>query len=249
MHSSSNSIVSSVNQLFFTKPSYHPYQRYHHHRHHNHYHHHHHHHFHSDLTKYKLLREIGSGQYSTVYFHKNEQSNLKFAIKVFKADDEMHKQLFMREMLILQLLCGSNYVIKLYDVGRRNNNDHSDITSTSSSLSLSSRNISINTTINNSDPSTTKGSYFIVEEFVRNSGFDNLFIDLTPAEIQLYSYQLLKGLHHIHKKQIIHMNLQLSNIMIDKKNQHLKIIDFDQSIMKLTGEEGMMMDHVLMDRD
>ena len=80
----------------------------------------------------------------------------------------------------------------------------------------------------------------IINNNIINSSSSSSYTQLTLDEVQLYSYQLLKGLHHMHNRQVVHMNLQPSNIMIDKKTEYLKIIDFDQSIMKLTGgDDGL----------
>jgi serine/threonine protein kinase len=39
----------------------------------------------------------------------------------------------------------------------------------------------------------------------------------------------------MHERMVVHMDLQPSNIIIDKKNERLKIIDFDQAIIKPRG--------------
>jgi len=39
----------------------------------------------------------------------------------------------------------------------------------------------------------------------------------------------------MHERMVVHMDLQPSNIIVDKKNERLKIIDFDQAIMKPKG--------------
>lgn len=59
---------------------------------------------------------------------------------------------------------------------------------------------------------------------------------LSPRDICLYTYQLLKGLHYLHTvKNVIHRDLKPQNLLIDSEKKQLYIADFGLSRSMISG--------------
>jgi serine/threonine protein kinase len=52
---------------------------------------------------------------------------------------------------------------------------------------------------------------------------------------------LVTGLNHVHKNGIVHRDMKPENILIDEKNNTLKIIDFGLSKIDTPGSKGPSM--------
>jgi serine/threonine protein kinase len=57
-------------------------------------------------------------------------------------------------------------------------------------------------------------------------------------EIYHIMYMLVTGLNHVHKNGIVHRDMKPENILIDVKNNTLKIIDFGLSKIDSPGSKG-----------
>lgn len=62
----------------------------------------------------------------------------------------------------------------------------------------------------------------LVMEFVNNDD-KKAFKDY---EVRFYMYQLLKALDYTHSMGIMHRDIKMSNIMIDRENKQLRLIDW-----------------------
>jgi casein kinase II subunit alpha len=65
---------------------------------------------------YRLIKRLGEGSYGEAYFALNVKENYNCVIKIYK--DKMSHSKMMRELLIMQNLCGGPNIIKLLDVVR-----------------------------------------------------------------------------------------------------------------------------------
>lgn len=63
---------------------------------------------------YRLVKRLGEGSYGEAYFAFNAKENYHCVIKIYK--EKMSHSKMMRELLIMQNLCGGPNIIKMYDV-------------------------------------------------------------------------------------------------------------------------------------
>lgn len=66
------------------------------------------------------------------------------------------------------------------------------------------------------------------------------FKDLTPFEIRYIMYQLFDTLAYLHKNGICHRDIKPDNILYDRTNNQIKIIDF--GISKKINVRGKQID-------
>jgi len=74
-------------------------------------------------------------------------------------------------------------------------------------------------------------SYYLVLEYVRGMELFNMIENLdyfTEAQAKLISYQIFKGINHLHGVKICHRDIKPENIIINN-NLEIKIIDFGLS--------------------
>ena len=55
---------------------------------------------------------------------------------------------------------------------------------------------------------------------------------LSEDLVRYYSAQLFLSIEYLHKRNILHRDLKLENVMIDNKTGNLKLIDFGFAIQK-----------------
>lgn len=53
---------------------------------------------------------------------------------------------------------------------------------------------------------------------------------IPEKEVRFIFKQLTEGIHYLHSNSYVHRDIKLENILIDKKNKTIKIIDFGFSV-------------------
>ena len=74
------------------------------------------------------------------------------------------------------------------------------------------------------NPYTKQLTY--VFEFIQNTEYSELVRTLTPREAKFYFFSLMKALNYAHSRGIMHRDIKPQNIMYDRKNNILKLIDW-----------------------
>lgn len=144
--------------------------------------------------KYQKIEKIGEGTYGVVYKVKDIKTDVLYALKKIRIqnEDEGTPSTALREISILLELRHVN-VVQLFDVIH-----------TSQKLTL-------------------------VFEFVDTDLKKILDAQegklLSKDTVKSYLYQLVRGVHYIHKKKILHRDLKPQNLLISKDGV-LKIADF-----------------------
>ena len=69
---------------------------------------------------------------------------------------------------------------------------------------------------------------YLIMEFINGSMlYDYLDKEGMPEDICLYLFrQILQGIHFIHSKGVVHLDLKAENIMFDEEDCMVKLIDF-----------------------
>ena len=147
------------------------------------------------LANYKILYSVGKGAFAEVYKVSSFLTNKIYALKKIYRNPNMIDRL-IAEITILRQLRHPK-IVKYYTHFQ-------------------------------------EGDYiFIVTEFIEgipmNKVLDELILSnsyMDEKKVLEFLFECLSGLHYLHKeKKIIHRDLKLDNILIDK-NQHVKITDF-----------------------
>lgn len=126
----------------------------------------------------------------------------KCVIKIFTSKMAYVKML--REILLLQAVCGGPHIMRLYDVIRDSKENHPAL----------------------------------VLEYVHSNDadLDDLYLNLSPADVSFFMKELLVALEHVHGLGIIHRDLKPHNVLIDLAVRHATLIDFGLSIFHVPGE-------------
>lgn len=69
----------------------------------------------------------------------------------------------------------------------------------------------------------------LYDYFTKEGLFDDVKRYLLNEDVVLILKQIIRGLKYLHSHNIIHCDLKLENLLIDKKTKQIKIIDFDLS--------------------
>jgi len=179
----------------------------------------------TDLKSYKTIKLLGEGAYSTVWEVSKE--NNKYAIKISKAnkDDEETGQ---NEIKILRKLGKNPYILNLYDTFHYKSKNGKHLCMVIDNLGFDLHVLKRLFKYSNSESNSELSNDSEITEVVRG-----LPLNLSKKII----YQILKGLEHIHSKNIIHTDIKLENILITNtidnikynKDINIKICDFGTS--------------------
>eukprot|EP01083_Nonionella_stella_P269426 911572_1 len=148
--------------------------------------------------RYKIKEKIGSGTFSTVRRGIRRSDKQEIAIKIITKTDlnDTEARLIKREIGVMETLSNHANIVKLYDIFE-----------------------------------TTHHLYLVIEYCKGGELFDEL-INCTPKgwfserETSQIIRQIALGIKYMHSKNIVHRDLKLENIIFDKENDTLKIIDF-----------------------
>ena len=153
------------------------------------------------ISNYEIGKVIGRGAYATVKICKNKITQEKFAMKIYEKkilSDNIKKKCISREIEILKKLNHPN-IVKLYDT------------------IISDKNILLIQELVNG---ISLRDFYNKEIRNQKNISENKFKILTLIFKQIFS-----AFDYIHKKNIIHRDIKLENILLTKNNE-IKIIDF-----------------------
>ncbi|KAJ3485873.1 hypothetical protein NLI96_g4640 [Meripilus lineatus] len=74
------------------------------------------------------------------------------------------------------------------------------------------------------DPISRSNS--LIMEYVSNVDWKDLYPTFTELEIKHYMFQLLKALDFVHSRGIMHRDVKPGNVMYDRENRKLRLIDW-----------------------
>ncbi|KAF7798563.1 hypothetical protein EIP86_009785 [Pleurotus ostreatoroseus] len=74
------------------------------------------------------------------------------------------------------------------------------------------------------DPPSQSNS--LIMEYVDNTDWKELFNSFTEVEIKHYVFQLLDALNFVHSRGIMHRDVKPGNVMYDRANRKLRLIDW-----------------------
>jgi len=165
-----------------------------------------------NVTAYKLLDQVGEGQYGQVYKAQCRTTGRIAALKKLKMASE--RQGFpvtaIREIRILQHLKHPNIVDLIEIVTNHKSRDETEE--------------------HNAEATAEDDSVYMAFEYME---FDlqgllyaqkNSSVRISTAHVKSYMKQLLEGVHFMHKNKVFHRDLKGSNILVDSRG-HLKIAD------------------------
>ena len=153
------------------------------------------------VSNYEIGKVIGRGAYATVKICKNKITQEKFAMKIYEKkilSDNIKKKCIAREIEILKKLNHPN-IVKLYDT------------------IISDKNILLIQELVNG---ISLRDFYNKEIRNQKNISEDKFKILTLIFKQIFS-----AFDYIHKKNIIHRDIKLENILLTKNNE-IKIIDF-----------------------
>lgn len=152
-----------------------------------------------DISKYELIKELGSGSFGYVFLAKNKQNNQHVAIKRI----EKVGKLLSREYEILFELRTCKHCVRLIECFYTTNNKEKLVQNMIFEFLY-------------------KDLETLISDMKKNPNL------LSFDQIRLICYQLFKGLEEIHKKNIAHRDLKPENVMMNEQGI-VKICDFGSS--------------------
>lgn len=188
----------------------------------------------NNIKDYKCTKLLGEGSYSSVYEVCNEHSKKYFALKISKEDDDVSKN----EITILRKIGKHKNIIELHDnfvyKNKTNKTKHlcMILDNLGCDLNVLKRLFKYNGDLTDSDLESCSSNSNISDSS-NNEILRGLPLDLSKK----IGYQIIDALDCMHKKNIIHTDLKLENILIVnnledikyKKDINIKICDFGTS--------------------
>jgi serine/threonine protein kinase len=154
------------------------------------------------IEHYKLIRQLGDGQFGAGYLAQDTSNNNKCCVKVFKNMDESTEKTFKAEIMAGQSGLNHENIIKLLGAGRSQ--------------------------ICKNGKASKTDSYYIVSELCSNGEAFDFVQDaggLKDHYARTMFKQLCSAVKFVHDKNIAHRDLKLENCFLDK-NVVLKLADF-----------------------
>lgn len=152
-----------------------------------------------DISKYELIKELGSGSFGYVFLAKNKQTNQQVAIKRIEKVGKM----LSREFEILTELKNCKHCVRLIDC-------------------FYTKNMKEKLIQNMVFEFLYKDLETLISDMKKNPNV------LSFDQIRLICFQLFKGLEEIHKKNIVHRDLKPENVMMNEQRV-VKLCDFGSS--------------------
>ena len=178
--------------------------------------------------RYELIKELGEGHTSTVYFALDHRTNTNVAVKIIKNtylySDNNARASVDDEIVVMKSLEHSS-IVKLLEHGKKG-----------VCVKPSGR--------------VVENLVYIVMEYVKGELLfdfqERMNVDgngMGEAASRFFFHQLLDTLEHMHNRGIIHRDLKPENIIVDE-NMNTKLLDFGfaayQDIDSLTSYRGTM---------
>jgi casein kinase II subunit alpha len=74
------------------------------------------------------------------------------------------------------------------------------------------------------DPSTKSPA--IITEFVKQGNMRKVWSELSHDEVRFFMFELLKAIDYVHSKGIMHRDIKIHNVVINREKKQLRLIDF-----------------------
>ena len=161
--------------------------------------------FNLKFSDFTILKELGKGNFGSVYMAKYKKDNQIYAIKIIERNEQNQEQEknIKRELNILKDINNHNNIEKFYGY-------FLDIF-----------------------PINNKYCYFLILEYIEGQDLEKMRKEFSEKNqnidertILLIFKGIVNGLDYLHKNNILHRDIALDNIMYDKNNGIIKITDF-----------------------
>lgn len=152
-----------------------------------------------DVNAYEKKRQVGKGTYGSVYLGADKVTGDVVALKRINTEQEENgfPITAIREVKILKALNHPNVVI-------------------------------LKEIVTSKDSGKVPKNVFMVFEYLEydlTGILETREIRLSQDHIKSWTYQLLSGVHYMHKNKILHRDLKASNLLVNRKGE-LKIADW-----------------------
>ncbi|KAF3776706.1 Cell division control protein [Nymphaea thermarum] len=171
------------------------------------------------MEQYEKVEKIGEGTYGVVYRARDRLTNTTIALKKIRLEqeDEGVPSTALREISLLKELQHGN-VVRLQDVV------HSE-----KRLYLVFEYLDLDLKKHmDSCPELAKNPQLIKvgEIFPSCIEMQLHIVELAGLILQIFLYQMLRGIAYCHSRRILHRDLKPQNLLIDRRTNALKLADF-----------------------